>query len=94
MFENKKNPTLGDKIAELIAKYKAVCEENEKLKADIEQQKAEVERLKGEVAGFNAKREALDAQISQLEDDASIKQMSEEELFKQIDDVLNPKAKK
>ncbi|QKF65166.1 hypothetical protein [Campylobacter corcagiensis] len=80
MFENSFDgdnivPTLGDKVKELINKYKSVVSENES--------------LRNELTATKAQNEALNLQLDKLEEDMTVKNLSDDELFKEIEDVLN-----
>lgn len=76
MFEEQKIvPTLGDKIKELIEKYKEAINENEK--------------LRNEIVAVKAQNEALASRLGKLEEDMVIKNLTEDELFKEIENVLD-----
>ncbi|VYT10549.1 hypothetical protein [Campylobacter ureolyticus] len=76
MFEEQKIvPTLGDKIKELIEKYKEATDENEK--------------LRNEIVAVKAQNEALTSRLGKLEEDMVVKNLTEEELFKEIENVLD-----
>lgn len=80
MFENSFEsdsvvPTLGDKVKELIEKYKSVVSQNES--------------LRNELTATKAQNEALSLQLDKLEEDITEKNLSDDELFKEIEDVLN-----
>ncbi|NLK66637.1 MAG: hypothetical protein GX282_04085 [Campylobacteraceae bacterium] len=68
-------PTLSDKVKELIAKYKESTDENES--------------LRNEVVALKAQNEALNSRLDKLEEDIVVKNLTEEELFKEIEDVLS-----
>ena len=75
MFENQEIvPTLGDKVKELIGKYKEASDENE--------------LLRNELVALTAQNEALNARLEKLEEDIVVKSLTEDELFKEIEDVL------
>ncbi|MCI6988441.1 MAG: hypothetical protein MR902_02575 [Campylobacter sp.] len=75
MFEEQKVvTTLGDKINELITRYESECETNKS--------------LRNELAAVKAQNEALNLQLAKLEEDITMKSLTEEDLFKQIEDVL------
>ncbi|MCZ6160041.1 hypothetical protein [Campylobacter ureolyticus] len=76
MFEEQKIvPTLGDKIKELIEKYKEAINENEK--------------LRNEIVAVKAQNEALTSRLGKLEEDMVIKNLTEDELFKEIENILD-----
>lgn len=76
MFEEQKIvPTLGDKIKELIEKYKEATDENEK--------------LRNEIVAVKAQNEALTSRLGKLEEDMVVKNLTEDELFKEIENVLD-----
>ena len=76
MFEEQKIvPTLGDKIKELIEKYKEATNENEK--------------LRNEIVAVKAQNEALTSILGKLEEDMVVKNLTEDELFKEIENVLD-----
>lgn len=76
MFEEQKIvPTLGDKIKELIEKYKEATNENEK--------------LRNEIVALKAQNEALTSRLGKLEEDMVVKNLTEDELFKEIENVLD-----
>lgn len=76
MFEEQKIvPTLGDKIKELIEKYKEATNENEK--------------LRNEIVAVKAQNEALTSRLGKLEEDMVVKNLTEDELFKEIENVLD-----
>ncbi len=76
MFEEQKIvPTLGDKIKELIEKYKEATSENEK--------------LRNEIVAVKAQNEALTSRLGKLEEDMVVKNLTEDELFKEIENVLD-----
>ena len=76
MFEEQKIvPTLGDKIKELIEKYKEATSENEK--------------LRNEIVAVKAQNEALTLRLGKLEEDMVVKNLTEDELFKEIENVLD-----
>lgn len=76
MFEEQKIvPTLGDKIKELIEKYKEATDENEK--------------LRNEIIAVKAQNEALTSRLGKLEEDMVVKNLTEDELFKEIENVLD-----
>lgn len=76
MFEEQKIvPTLGDKIKELIEKYKQTCLENE--------------NLRNEIVAVKAQNEALNSRLGKLEEDMVVKNLTEDELFKEIENVLD-----
>ena len=75
MFEKQEIvPTLGDKVKELIGKYKEASDENE--------------LLRNELVALTAQNEALNARLEKLEEDIVVKSLTEDELFKEIEDVL------
>lgn len=76
MFEEQKIvPTLGDKIKELIEKYREATSENEK--------------LRNEIVAVKAQNEALTSRLGKLEEDMVVKNLTEDELFKEIENVLD-----
>lgn len=80
MFENSFEsenvvPTLSDKVKELIGKYKSLVSENES--------------LRNELIASKAQNEALNLQLDKLEEDITVKSLTEDELFKEIEDVLS-----
>ena len=76
MFEEQKIvPTLGDKINEVIEKYKEATSENEK--------------LRNEIVAVKAQNEALTSRLGKLEEDMVVKNLTEDELFKEIENVLD-----
>ena len=76
MFEEQKIvPTLGDKIKELIEKYKEATSENEK--------------LRNEIVAVKAQNVALTSRLGKLEEDMVVKNLTEDELFKEIENVLD-----
>lgn len=75
MFEDNKGiNSLSDKVLELIIKYKELKNENE--------------ALRSELVSLRAKNEAINLQLVQLEDNIVAKNLTEDELFKQIENVL------
>ncbi|MCI6642487.1 MULTISPECIES: hypothetical protein [Campylobacter] len=75
MFENDvKKVSLAQKVAELIKTFKELKAQNETLRNDLV-------ALKGQ-------NEALGIQISKLENDANERVLNDDELFKEIDEVL------
>lgn len=75
MFENDlKKVSLAQKVAELIKTFKELKAQNETLRNDLV-------ALKGQ-------NEALSIQISKLENDANERVLNDDELFKEIDEVL------
>lgn len=75
MFENDvKKVSLAQKVAELIKTFKELKAQNETLRNDLV-------ALKGQ-------NEALNIQISKLENDANERVLNDDELFKEIDEVL------
>ncbi len=75
MFENDvKKVSLAQKVAELIKTFKELRAQNETLRNDLV-------ALKGQ-------NEALGIQISKLENDANERVLNDDELFKEIDEVL------
>lgn len=75
MFESQEIvPTLGDKVKELIKKYKESMDENE--------------NLRNEIVSLKAQNEALNSRLEKLEEDMVVKNLTEDELFKEIEDVL------
>lgn len=75
-FENENVvPTLNDKVKELIEKYKNVVKDNE--------------NLRNELISAKAQNEALNLQLDKLEEDITVKSLSDDELFKEIEDVLS-----
>ncbi|MSN96501.1 hypothetical protein F1B92_04850 [Campylobacter sp. FMV-PI01] len=76
MLEDEKIvPTLSDKIKELIEKYRNVVSENEDLRREI--------------VGLKVQNEALNSRLRDAEDDLTMKNLTDEELYKEIEDVLN-----
>ena len=75
MFENDvKKVSLAQEVAELIKTFKELKAQNETLRNDLV-------ALKGQ-------NEALSIQISKLENDANERVLNDDELFKEIDEVL------
>lgn len=78
MFEDKKVvATLSDKVNELIKKYQELSVSNEK--------------LRNELVAAKAQNEALNLQLSKLEEDIIVKNLNEDDLFKQIESILEEK---
>lgn len=78
MFEeNKQTETLSDKVAELIRRYQDLRAQNE--------------ALRNEIVALKGQNEALNVQISKLENDMAFMNLSEEDLFSQIENVLEDK---
>jgi len=65
---------LSEKIAELIEKFKEL--------------KAEVEVLRAENAQLKAQNETVTMQLTSLEDNMELKNITENELLKEIEDIL------
>ncbi|CZE47585.1 hypothetical protein [Campylobacter geochelonis] len=75
MFEEQKVvPTLSDKVKELIAKYKDALAQNE--------------QLRNEIVAVKAQNEALSAELGKLEEDIVFKTLTEDELYKEIENIL------
>ncbi|NLY04183.1 MAG: hypothetical protein GXZ15_05020 [Campylobacter sp.] len=68
-------PTLSGKVKELIAKYKSISSENE--------------QLRNELTASKAQNEALNFQLNKLEEDITVKGLTEDELFQEIEHVLS-----
>ncbi|PSM51485.1 hypothetical protein CBLAS_1340 [Campylobacter blaseri] len=75
MFEEQKTTkNLGDKVKELIEKYQELKEENK--------------NLRNELVSVKTQNEALSNNLGKLEEDIIMKNLTEEELFKEIEDIL------
>lgn len=72
--EQKVVTTLADKVSELIKRYQEVCEQNEE--------------LRNELVTVKAQNEALNSQLTKLEEDMIMKNLSEDDLMQQIQNVL------
>ncbi|WP_297574763.1 hypothetical protein [uncultured Campylobacter sp.] len=66
--------TLTDKVKELIKKYEDSLIENE--------------RLRTEITAIKAQNEALSVELAKMEEDIVMKNLTEEDLFKEIESVL------
>lgn len=75
MFEEQKTTkNLGDKVKELIEKYQELKEENK--------------NLRNELISVKTQNEALSNNLGKLEEDILVKNLTEDELFKEIEDIL------
>ncbi|MGP1506713.1 MAG: hypothetical protein ACTTIM_04610 [Campylobacter sp.] len=77
-----KTATLGDKITELIQKFKDT-------KFELELAQDEINSLRNEIVSLKAQNEAINLQILGLEDTIESKSINENEMLAQIEEVLN-----